>query len=94
MQSPFPHSNSSCTLQVEFRAGEGVGNVSSAGLSLASPPLPIPTSSRFHLPSTFAGEILLQDALAAAGAVDVSFGSEETEILTAAVVHPARGQLT
>lgn len=82
-------------LQVEFRAGEGVGNVSSARLRPASPPsLPIPTSSHFHLPSTFAGEILLQDALATAGAVDVSFGCEQAEILTAAVVHPAWGQLT
>lgn len=66
----------------------------SARLKVASPPLPIPFSSCFQFPSTFAGEILLQDTLATAGAVDVSFGREQAEILTAAVVHPAWGQLT
>jgi len=60
-----------------------------------------PSSSPSHprqlplpLPLTFAGEILLQDALSAAGAVDVSLGREQAEILAATVVHPARGQLT
>ena len=52
MQSPFPHSNSSCALQVEFRAGQGMGSVSPARLRPAPPPpLPTPASSRFHCPS-------------------------------------------
>lgn len=66
------------------------GNVSSARLRSASPPS---LSSAPLTPLTFAGQILLQDPLPAAGAVDVALGGEQAQVLAATVVHPAWGQL-
>lgn len=77
-------------LQVEFTAGQSTGMSALPGSDQPHPFL----SSAPLAPLTFAGEILLQDPLAAAGAVDVALGGEQAQVLAASIVHPAWRQLT